>query len=529
MGAAEQSAPPRAIGRYEVIAEIAQGGMGVVYLARHAGEGGFQRLFAIKLMHVHLAEDRVFVDMLRDEARIAARIHHPNVVPILDLGADGGRYFVVMEYVDGCSLAALLARNKPARPPELVAAILIDALDGLDAAHSLVDENGQALNLVHRDMSPQNVLIGTDGMGRITDFGIAKAETRITSTRPGMRKGKISYMAPEQIKEDGDNVDRRADVFAAGAVLWGALTAQPLFRGQSDAATLHNILNKPIVPPSAVGLRPPVAFDAVCLKALERDPNKRFASAAEMADALREAASKIGLRATRAQVAQWVSSSFSSELEARRAAIREAMRRSRPPSPDESLPALPPLAGPPSLGSISSQSGSMPALSSTPPPSLTAVASTHSVHPGSEEPTRTDFRPRRAVLYAGGGAALLLLLLTIWIASRPSDEPPPSSAGAPSAAPPPRAAVVPPPAPEPTAEPPPVPSATVEKERPKTWRDVPQRPRAPASRPEPKPEPTAATKPEPKPAPAPAPAPTAKPTSTSTGVKIEKNPYLRQE
>src|SRR5579863_7198360 len=239
---------PWFLGRYELIGELARGGMGTVYLARHAGEAGFQRLFAIKALHPHLAEEKEFVDMLHDEARIAARIHHPNVVAVVDLGVQAGLHYVVMEYVEGPSFGTLFKRNRENRcPPELVIAIVVDALEGLHAAHTLTDDEGEQQHLVHRDVSPQNILVGTDGVGRITDFGIAKAETRITSTRPGTRKGKLLFMSPEQIT--GTTViDRRTDIWAAGAVLWGALAGAPLFKGENDAATMHNVLTKDITP-----------------------------------------------------------------------------------------------------------------------------------------------------------------------------------------------------------------------------------------------------------------------------------------
>jgi eukaryotic-like serine/threonine-protein kinase len=510
----DQPAVPRTIGRYEVIAEIASGGMGVVYLARHAGEAGFQRLFAIKLMHPHLAEDRLFVDMLRDEARIAAHIHHPNVVPILDLGSEGGRHYVVMEFIDGCSLSALLARNKQHRPPELVVPIVIDALEGLHAAHTLCDVEGTPLKLVHRDVSPQNVLLGVDGTARLTDFGIAKAETRITSTRPGMRKGKLSYMAPEQIKEDGEHIDLRADIFAAGALLWGALTGQHLFRAASDGATLHNILNKPVAAASTVGLRPPPAFDAICAKALDRVVDKRYSSALEMADALREAMAALALRASRGAVADWVKTSFAAELTARNGAIRTVTQRSRPPPADESLPALPPLAD-----ALLSQSGSEPPPA-LPVPSSTTVSSTRTLHFGAEEATQADIRPRFRLLVVGGITAAAIALLTLWAATQPS-----ASAGnraAASALPAPEQAasalargpaIEPVPSSEPAAssaeaparEPPARAVATL----PKRGTPAPARPRREGDKPPPKPTSTSAP--------------------ATTGVKIEKNPYLRRE
>ena len=316
----------RILGRYELVGELARGGMGTVYLARNAGEGRFQRLFAIKVLHPHLAAETAFIDMMRDEAQIAARLHHTNVVPILDLGTEGDLHYVVMEYIEGPAFSTLLKRSPEHRPPELVVAIVIDALEGLHAAHTLTDDNGQELGLVHRDISPPNILVGSDGIGRITDFGIAKAEARITNTRPGMRKGKLQYMSPEQIR-DSEVLDHRTDVWAVGAVLWNALTGRNLFRGESDGATIHNILEKAITAPSTEGLKPPSCFDAIILRALSRDSTNRYGTALEMADALRVTAAGNGLAGSKHQVARWVTEIFSEELERRRKAIREMSQR----------------------------------------------------------------------------------------------------------------------------------------------------------------------------------------------------------
>ena len=317
--------PSRILGRYELLGGLGRGGMATVYLGRSEGEAGFQRLFAIKVLHPHLADDEAFRDMLLDEARIAARLHHPNVVPIVDLGSDDGLFYVVMEYVEGCSLHALLVKHRDNRPARLIAPIILDALSGLHAAHSLVDDDGNPMNLVHRDVSPQNILVGVEGTARITDFGVARAEARIISTRPGEVKGKVSYMSPEQIK--GGTLDRRSDVFAAGAMLWSALTGRRLFSAEGDAGTMTNILQMEAVPPSTVGLKPPPAFDAVCLRALEKNPEKRWSSALEMEEALREAASSNGLLGSRREVAEWVQASFAPELAARHAAIRALVGR----------------------------------------------------------------------------------------------------------------------------------------------------------------------------------------------------------
>jgi serine/threonine-protein kinase len=193
-------------------------------------------------------------------------------------------------------------------------------LAGLDAAHTLVDEDGRPLNLVHRDVSPQNVLVGVDGTARITDFGIARASSRVTSTQPGQLKGKIAYMSPEQIRS-GD-IDRRSDLFSTGAMLWSLLTGCKLFVGQNDAVTMNNIAHLEIPPPSTIGFKPPASFDRVCLRALQRDPAARYASAREMEDELRAAAGEAKTLGSRREVGEWVERAFHDDLATRRKAIR---------------------------------------------------------------------------------------------------------------------------------------------------------------------------------------------------------------
>ena len=309
--------------RYEVLAELASGGMATVYLARLPGAGGFERMVAIKRLHPHLERDREFVEMFLDEARIAARIHHPNVVSTLEIGESERGYFLVMDYVEGTTLARLLAKLAGARqrlPLRGALRIVHDTLAGLHAAHELRSEDGNLLNLVHRDVSPQNVLIGVDGTARITDFGVARAASRITTTRAGQLKGKLGYMSPEQAK--GEEVDRRADVFAAGVLLWETLTGKRLFRGktETDAETLSRVLYGDIARVRTVNPDVSEALDAVCMRALERDLSLRFASCAEMVDAL-EAAAGTEIGSPR-DVAKLVEEIVGKEIADRREAIR---------------------------------------------------------------------------------------------------------------------------------------------------------------------------------------------------------------
>jgi serine/threonine protein kinase len=281
---APASRPSRSIGRYLLFDEIAAGGMATVHLGRQSGAAGFSRTVAIKRLHPNLAKDPEFVAMFLDEARLVARIRHPNVVPTSDVVATDGEVFVVMEYVHGESLARLrVAMLQAARvaDPRIVATIMSSVLHGLHAAHEAKSEQGQPLNIVHRDVSPQNILVGLEGVARVIDFGVAKAIGRVQSTREGHIKGKLAYMPPEQLQ--GGLVTRQADVYAAAAVTWETLTGQRLFSGKDTGALVTAILTEPIPPPSKTAPHVVSAFDRVVMRGLERDPAHRYASAREMA------------------------------------------------------------------------------------------------------------------------------------------------------------------------------------------------------------------------------------------------------
>ena len=281
------AASPEVIGRYAIYGKIASGGMASVHFGRLLGGAGFSRTVAIKRLHPHLAEDPEFLSTMIDEARLAARIHHPNVVPTLDVVAADGELLLVMEYVRGESLARLV-RIEGMRgrlvPPSITSAVVIGALHGLHAAHEATDDHGAALGMVHRDVSPQNILVGVDGMSRVIDFGVAKAAGRLQTTREGTIKGKIAYMAPEQLS--GHHVTRAADVYAMGAVLWEALTGKRLFQADSDAALVTRVLAGANEPPSAYAHGVPPHLDAIVMRALSRDPAARFRTARDMAELL---------------------------------------------------------------------------------------------------------------------------------------------------------------------------------------------------------------------------------------------------
>ena len=319
---------PPTLGDYSLLTKLASGGMATVYVARKSGVAGFERLVAIKCCHPHLRDDDEFVSMFLDEARLAASIRHPNVVATLDV-SDGDYLYLVMEYIEGCSLGNLVRHASKAGktlPPAIAVRVIIDMLLGLHAAHELKDSDGTTLGLVHRDVSPQNILVGIDGVSRITDFGIAFATARSTVTQEGRIKGKFSYLSPEQAKSQP--VTRRMDVFSAGTVLWEALTGRPLFRRSDDAATISAVLSGVIPPPSTIHRDLPKGLDAVVLKALQRNPDTRYQTAAEFAEALERL--PIEGANTRA-VGSFVQSTFEAGLAERRALIRQAPEQQRDP------------------------------------------------------------------------------------------------------------------------------------------------------------------------------------------------------
>ncbi|HEY8041912.1 MAG TPA: serine/threonine-protein kinase, partial [Polyangiaceae bacterium] len=337
------------IGRYALHGEIASGGMAVVYFGKLLGPVGFSRPVAIKRLHPQLAREENVRAMFIDEARLASRIHHPNVVPTLDVVADGGDLLLVMEYVHGESLQHLVRasrRRKEPIPRRIVLAIMSAVLHGLHAAHEATTESGQPLNVVHRDVSPQNVLVGVDGVARVLDFGIARAAVRLESTREGIVKGKLAYMAPEQL--GGAEVDRRADVYAAAVILWEMLAGRRLFVREDGAnVMIEKMLRGPIEPPGTHAAGTPKLLDAITLHGLARNPEQRFATAREMALALEKA----GELARTSEIGEWVLAGAAESLAQRNVRLREldmtssTYRVSRPPegeirAADRSLPDL---------------------------------------------------------------------------------------------------------------------------------------------------------------------------------------------
>jgi serine/threonine-protein kinase len=342
---AKTTTPLMVVGRYAIYAEIASGGMASVHLGRLLGPVGFSRTVAIKRLHAHLAKDPEFTAMFLDEARLAARIRHPNVVSTLDVGASKGELFLVMDYVHGESLAQLL-RNVDRIPIGITGNLISGMLQGLHAAHEARSDRGEPLGIVHRDVSPPNLLVGMDGAPRLVDFGVAKAMGRVTTTRGGEIKGKIAYMAPEQVL--GKHVTRQTDVWGAGAVLWQMLTGQRLFRQTNDAETLFKIVAAEVSPPSAVVPGIPREVDDVVLRALQKDPDDRFESAQEMAVACEKALPIVSQR----EVAEWMLRVAGERLSPLADRVAEIESLSGEVAPIPSLPPLPPMQNPYEIKSV---------------------------------------------------------------------------------------------------------------------------------------------------------------------------------
>lgn len=274
-------------GKYRLERALATGGMAELYLARQSGPGGFEKQVVIKRILPHLTSNPEFVHMFLDEARIAARLSHPNIVQVFDFGEAGGSYFLVMEYLAGEDLDTILATLRErgrTMPPIIVALIASAACEALQYAHLFVDEHGRPLKIVHRDVSPSNIFLTHQGLVKVLDFGIAKAEGKLVHTQGGVLKGKFLYMSPEQIR--GQEVDGRSDVFALGAVLHELLTGRPTFERDNALASLKAIVDEPIPRPSELVQGIPMDLEAVVLRAIEREPRLRWPSASDMRLAL---------------------------------------------------------------------------------------------------------------------------------------------------------------------------------------------------------------------------------------------------
>jgi serine/threonine-protein kinase len=417
--------------RYEPLLKIASGGTAAVYVGTAAGALGFRQLVAIKIPHAHLADDPAFRAALVEEARIAARLHHANVVDVRDVEVDEGGVQLVMDYVEGASLSELVrawAKEPPPRPAAVAIRIVLDACEGLRALHELTGDDGAPLGLVHRDVSPANVLVGLDGVARIADFGLAKSLLSVErTTSEGVLRGKLGYMAPEYIR--GKAIDPRIDVFATGTVLWEALAQRRLFRGENDGDTLERVqrMEAPKLGEVTALGEAAAELDGVIARALAKEPEARFASVAALAEELAKVARARELDATSAEVREAFSPALRAALDERRRRVQSALSRT------DGAKASPP----PSLPPLAAASLPAPAVASAPPPAAASVPPTAVAAPPPSsdaatisasvaEPTAPP-RSRRALALVAFAGLVLAGLAIVLLAREPAASP----AGAP--------------------------------------------------------------------------------------------------
>jgi serine/threonine-protein kinase len=385
----------RPYGQYMLVRKLAEGGMAEIFLAKRLGADGFERNVVIKRMLPHLSALPDFVEMFRDEARLAARLVHPNVVQIHELGFTEDCYYICMEYLPGEDFSTTV-RTASYRgeyvPVPLVMRVLADAARGLHYAHDFTDESGKPLNIVHRDISPSNLYVTYEGQVKVLDFGIAKAESRLAQTRTGVVKGKYVYMAPEQAR--GAEVDRRADVFSLGVSLYEAVTHVRPFSRDNDLAVLNALLAGDFQPPRA--LRPDLSPDleAVVLKAMAYEPAHRYATAGEFADALDALLARESNRPTGSTLAAYLRQSFGEERYTQKTRIPTLTKLS------QSGITIPVMNG----AGTSGISPAMPTAASEGRTSVVATPSASAIPVYVEEP-----RGSRKGLVVGLAAAFLLL------------------------------------------------------------------------------------------------------------------------
>jgi serine/threonine protein kinase len=305
-------------GRYELLKKLAAGGMGQVFLARRKGVG-FEKLVVLKRILPHLVEDEEFFTMFLDEARLTARLNHPNIAQIFDVEAEAGQHLVVMEYVAGEDVRRLekKARQSGSKIPlGAILRIIADASAGLDYAHKARDEQGNPMGLVHRDISPQNVLVGFDGGVKLIDFGVAKAAGRAQHTTTGVLKGKFPYMSPEQA--EGEELDGRSDIFALGIVMWELLCDKRLFKGDNDMMSQRLVKQCQVPPPSSIDKKLPKQLDAIVLKALAKNRDDRYEDANALRLAIEEYVMATSTPASSAHLAAYMQKLYAEQIERQR-------------------------------------------------------------------------------------------------------------------------------------------------------------------------------------------------------------------
>jgi serine/threonine-protein kinase len=313
------------LGRYRLVAELGRGGMADVFLALVRGPADFNKLLVVKRLRPHLGEEQEFLQMFLDEARLAARLSHPNIVQTLEVGEADGQYYISMEYLEGQPLNRILRRCRDVATLPTLLRVMCGALVGLHAAHELTDFDGTHLRVVHRDATPHNIFVTYNGQVKVVDFGIAKAAISVAETRTGVLKGKVAYMAPEQAKSG--EVDRRVDIYSVGCCLWELLTGERMWKGRSDVEVLNHVLGATTAP-RLREVRPDVdpELEGICTRALSFEPDARHQTALELKGAIESYLDRIGDRSTVAELSQHIAERFADERARLRALVDEQMR-----------------------------------------------------------------------------------------------------------------------------------------------------------------------------------------------------------
>jgi serine/threonine-protein kinase len=420
------------LGQLRPLAQLGQGGMARVLLCARQGPANIQKLLVVKEIREELANDAEFVTMFMDEARVATRMSHPNLVQTYDVSAEGTHYYMVMEYLEGQPMHAFLGRVKRKLPLAAHLRMLTRILSGLQYAHDLCGFDGQPLQIVHRDVSPQNTILCYDGQVKLVDFGIAKAAGAVSRTTAGMFKGKLGYVAPEQVA--GTDIDRRADVFSVGVMLWEALVGRRLTYGENEAAILHKRTTG--TQARAIEARPEADAElaAICDKAMEFDPNKRFASAAEMRDAIDARMDALGIRATESDIGKLVVDAFAEERKGIHAIIERQLAVQAKTAADASAVArLPVFVNETGPQSIPPNSGMLPNASGNwTPPTIAGTATSLPIE------VTPEFRksPKRMLAIIGGASALAVVVVVAIVVATSGKDPKPAASNETSAAPP---------------------------------------------------------------------------------------------
>jgi serine/threonine-protein kinase len=410
------------LGDSELLVRIGRGGMATVWVARERASAPKEdRLVAVKAMLPELAEESEFVRMFLDEVKLVRSIRHPNVVQVYDVGEHDGVMWMSMEWVEGESLHTVIAEagKRRAIPPEMAVKIIADACAGLHAAHELRDENQRLRGVVHRDISPHNILIGTNGFVKLVDFGVAKAIGRVSeATRAGQLKGKFGYMSPEQAR--GKGVDRRSDVFSIGIVLFELTTSRRLFRGESDIETLRLVISAQVPRPTSLDPSYPLELERIVLRALDRDPQARYQTAAELEDDLRSYLKSQRIVVAQSGIAGLLKRVVGQRIEQRRKAVRAALKSiTAGASPPELLSAEPAFT-PTSRDKITVSGVSV--VTGTGLSGVSGASSTGTPMGGVAHPSAHSVRavpdPNRGValvFYAVGFAGILIALVVLYM------------------------------------------------------------------------------------------------------------------